>query len=337
MLFSRGMASRNYTNAVGIVALGQMAMRSRTSGKRKTASPSVPPDLHVSERERGGRPAWEYNAKLIIDAIHAWLYSHTDAIGIPALGGMAERGAVGPLVALHALVRIYDLFQSKLIDLVEQKSPLIGEDLRELAGRELVDRIQFTSTQQEYWSAINNGFKKRRAEFGDRRGVRAPLSHLGWLAGDYLRALMRERLVAQVLLLPLSKGADGTERGSVVEFRGYPEERVLWLKKLCALADFGPDSAREWAQVVFERMQQDEEKILNSPEMRKCKPRPDIADRRSEKRYIVRSGKLSEKDNKHRGRNGKVRLYQFQSTIVDAVLRLASKPPGSVRGITRPI
>src|SRR4030095_1620517 len=154
------------------------------------------------------------------------------------------------------------------------------------------------------------GIQKRRAEFGDRRQARSPLSHIAWVAGDYLDALIKERRDACLELSP----APGAENGaSFAQLLDYSEERVSWLKKLVALPAFSADSACQWADVVFERMQKDEQKILNSPQMRECNSR----------------------DSRERRRNGEVRLYDFKKTIVEAVVRLASKPVGHIRGITR--
>ena len=83
---------------------------------------------------------------------------------------------------------------------------------------------------------------------------------------------------------------------------------------LTALPDFSPESAPKWAEIVFEIMQQDEQAILNAPAMRKCQTR----------------------DSRERRRTGEVRLYDFKKTIIEAVVSLASKPIGQIRGITRP-
>lgn len=92
------------------------------------------------------------------------------------------------------------------------------------------------------------------------------------------------------------------------------KERVSYLKELAALPDFSPESALEWGEFVFERMQEHEQEILNSPMLRKCRTR----------------------DSTERRRSGTVRLYDFKQTIVKAIVSLASKPIGHIRGITRP-
>ena len=247
-----------------------------------------------SSRVPIGWPEWELKAQEILNGIRRW----------------AERGDENSDTAFYAaFLPILDAFLSQLISWTEQKN--LG-DLHRWAGRALADRWQFLSAQRRDWSNENEGFKRRRAEFGDRRRTRSPRSYLGWLTGDYLRKLVQERIIAGVMLLP---ARNGEQSASFAERAGYSEERILWLKKLCALPDFSRDSASGWADVVFERMQQDEQKILASPEMRKCKTR----------------------DSNERRRTGKVRLYDFKRTIVGAVERLVLKPVGQVRGITRPV
>ena len=118
-------------------------------------------------------------------------------------------------------------------------------------------------------------------------------------------------MIAGVLL---SSSETGKESASIAEVSGYPNERSSHLQNLAALPDFSPESAPQWAELVFERMQQDEQAILNAPAMRKCQTR----------------------DSRERRGNGEVRLYDFKTTIVGAVVRLASKPTGHIRGITRP-
>jgi hypothetical protein len=287
----------------------------------------------VEKREGGGWPVWEHQADRILNSIRTHVFQPS-AIGIVALGqAIVLRGdKYNSYVALHKFLRILDTFLSQLIAWAEQTDPP-NRELRKWAGEALADRLQFLLAQQRDWHDKNEGFRKRRAEFGDRRHARLPRSYIAWVAGDYLDAIIKEQVAAYLLLSP----PPGEQNGmSTAQLLGYSEERVSWLKKLVALPSFSADSARQWADIVFERMQQDEQKILNTPEMRRCKPRPDIAERRSKTRFIVRSGKLSAKDNKHRRSDAKVRLYDFQSTILGAVLRLASKPVGSIRGITRP-
>ena len=280
----------------------------------------------------GGWPAWEQQALEILSSIRAHVFEPS-AIGIVALGqAVVLRGdKANSDVALGGFLRILDIFLSQLIAWAEQTEPP-NRELRRWAGKALAERLLFLSAQSDHWRETNEGFKKRRAEFGDRRRARSPGSYLGWLAGDYLDKLIGERRIAEVVLSPL-RALDGS---SFAQLLGFGEDRVLRLKELCALPDFSPDSAREWADLVFSAMNEDEKEILKAVEIRKSKPRADIADRRSETRFIVRSGKLYAKDNKHCGREGKVRLHDFQSTIVRAVMRLARKPSRRVRGITRP-
>jgi hypothetical protein len=200
-----------------------------------------------------------------------------------------QRGGDESDVAFADFLQILDAFVSQLIKWGEQNEL---PELREWAGQALADRLQFLWTQKGDWCSENEGFQKRWAEFGDKRRTRSPRSYLGWLAGDYLRKLMHRRTLAGVL----------------------PQERISYLKELAALPDFSPESALKWGEFVFERMEEDEQKIMNSPVLRKCQTR----------------------DSRERRRSGAVRLYDFKQTIVKAIVSLASKPVGHIRGITRP-
>jgi hypothetical protein len=268
----------------------------------------------LKARKPGGWPAWEFNAKQILDSI----CEHV------------RRRGENRVFAVADFVKILDLFLSQLINWAEQKKSV---ELRNWAGMILADRVQFLFAQHRDWHNGNEGFKKRQNEFGDRRGARTPREYLAWLAGDYLRALVSERLHAAIRLSPPPGEPDGP---TTAELLDDSKEYISWLRRLRDMPDFGPACAKQWADIVFERMQHDEHKILNSTEMRNRKPRPDIAARRSHTRIIVRSGKLSVKPNKHCPLDAKVRLHQFHSTIIRAVVSLASKPVGNTRGITRP-
>jgi hypothetical protein len=264
-----------------------------------------------SARVQGGWPAWDHQADQILNSIRTHVFQPS-AIGIVALGqALVLRGDKNnSYAALDSFLGILGAFLSQLIDWAEQTDPP-NRELRKWAGEALADRLQFLLAQQRDWRDKNEGFRKRRAEFEDRRHARSPRSYLSWWAGDYLDALIKERGAAWFLLSP----PPGDENGaSVAQLLGYPEERVLWLKKLVALPAFSPDSARQWADVVFERMERDEQEILNSPQMRACNSR----------------------DSRRRRRSRVVRLYDFKKTIIGGVIRLASKPVGSIRGITRP-
>src|SRR5262245_46878584 len=239
-----------------------------------------------------GWPTWDLEAEKILKGIRYWV----------------QKGGEEGEVAYVDFLKILDAFVSQLIDWTEQEDL---PEIRQWAGRELADRLQFLWTQRSDWCSENEGFQKRWSEFADKRHVRSPRSYIGWLTGDYLRELHHERLIAGALLSP---SETGKKSASIAEVSGYPNERILWLKKLCALSNFSPKSALEWATIVFERMQEDERKILDSPEMRKCKTR----------------------DSSERRRSGEIRLYDFKKTIIEAVVRLASKPVGQIRGITRP-
>ena len=210
--------------------------------------------------------------------------------------------------ALRGFLRILDVFLSQLIDWAEQTDPP-NRELRKWAGEALAERLLFLSAQSDQWYDTNEGFKKRRAEFPDRRHARSPRSYVSWLAGDYLRKLMEERRIADLVLSPLQ----ALHGSSVAQLACFPDERVSWLKRLLALRDFASNPA-SWTDVVYERMQQDEQYILNLPQMREC----------------------SSRDSRQRRRSGEVRLYDFKPTITDAVMRLASKKSGSFRGIMRP-
>jgi len=264
-----------------------------------------------SLRVRGGWPAWEQQAEQILTSIRAYVFQ-PNAIGIVALGqAIVLRGDKrNSDVALQSFLQIVDAFLSQLITWAEQTDPP-NRELRNWAGERLFERSQFILAQQRDWRDKNEGFRKRRAEFGDRRHARAPLSYIAWVAGDYLDAVIKERGAAYLLLSPPPTEENGV---SVAQLLGYSEERVSWLKKLVALPPFSADSARQWAEVVFERMERDEEKILNAPQMRECNSR----------------------DSRERRPSGDVRLYDFKKTINGAIIRQVSKPVGSIRGITRP-
>jgi hypothetical protein len=264
-----------------------------------------------SPRIRGSWPAWEQEAEQILTSIRTHVFQ-PNAIGIVALGqAVVMRGDKSNSdVALHSFLRILDMFLSQLIHWVEQTDPP-NRELRKWAGEALANRSQFLLAQQRDWQDTNEGFRKRRAEFGDRRHARLPRSHIAWVAGDYLDALIRERGAACLLLSPPRGDENG---GYFAQILGYSAEQVSWLKKVVALPAFCEDSAHEWADVVFERMQKDEQKILSSPPMRECNSR----------------------DSRERRGSGEVRLYDFKKTIVEAVVRLASRPVGYIRGLTRP-
>jgi hypothetical protein len=254
-----------------------------------------PSDLESDEPyvpKTSGWPTWELEAEKILSGIRHWV----------------QRGGDESHVAYADFLQILDAFVSQSINWAEQKEL---PEVREWAGRDLADRLQFLWTQKGDWCSENEGFNKRWIELGDKRQARSPRSYLAWLAGDYLRKLTHERMLAGVLL---SSSETGKESASIAEVAGYPNERISSLKMLAALPDFSPESALKWAEIVFERMQQDEQAILNAPEMRKCQTR----------------------DSRERRGSGDVRLYDFKNTIVGAVVALASKPVGHIRGITRP-
>jgi len=238
-----------------------------------------------------GWPMWDFEAEKILSGIRHWVQ----------IGGDESH------VAYADFLQILDAFVSQLIDWTEQRDL---PELREWAGRALADRLQFLWTQKGDWCSENEGFQKRWAEFADRRHARSPRSYLGWLAGDYLRTLTHRRMLAEVLLSSLETAKKSASVGEVAALR----ERISSLKELTALPHFSPESAMKWAEFVFERMQDNEQEILNSPQMRKCQTR----------------------DSRERRRSGAVRLYDFKQTIIGAVVGLASKPIGQIRGITRP-
>ena len=193
-------------------------------------------------------PMWDLEAEKILSGIRHWV----------------QRGGDESDVAYADFLHILDFFLSQLINWTEQRDL---REVREWAGRDLADRLQFLWTQKGDWCSENEGFNKRWIELGDKRHTRSPRSYLGWLAGDYLRKLIHERLVAGVML---SSSETGNGSASIAEVSGYSKERILYLKMLTALPDFSPESAPKWAEIVFEIMQQDEQAILNAPAMRKC-------------------------------------------------------------------
>ena len=236
-----------------------------------------------------GYPAWDLKAEQVLNGIREWV----------------KKGGDAGEVAFDDFLQVLDAFLSQLIEWTEQKDSI---ELREWAGWALAERLQFLSTQEREWCNDNKGFEKRQMQFGDRRHARAPLSYLGWLAGDYLRKLVSERRQAALLLAPVHDGK------STAELAGYSKKRKDRLKWLLKLDDFSPESATDWGEAVFKEMEAHEEIILNSPQMRT---------------------RIS-RDSRERRKSGEVRLYDFKPTIVRAVGRLAAKPPGQIRGITRP-
>jgi hypothetical protein len=135
-----------------------------------------PSDLESGEPyvpKTSGWPTWDLEAEKILNGICHW----------------AQKGDEEGDVAFDELLRILDAFLSQLINWTEQKNP---SELSQWAGRALADRLQFLWTQKGDWQSKNEGFKKRWDEFADKRQVRSPLSHVGWLAGDYLRRLTHE-------------------------------------------------------------------------------------------------------------------------------------------------
>jgi hypothetical protein len=236
-----------------------------------------------------GWPMWDLQAEEILSGIRHWVQTGDDE----------ERD----VAFHHDFLRILDAFLSQLINWTEQRD---RPEVHAWAGRALADRLQFLWTQKGDWCSENEGFQKRWAEFADKRHARSPRSFLGWLAGNYLRKLTHQRILAGVLLSSFEMAKKSASEAE--------KERISDLKKLTALQDFSPQSAPEWAELVFERMQQDEQEILNSPVLQKCQTR----------------------DSRERRRSGAVRLYDFKKTIVGAVVSLASKPIGHIPGITRP-
>jgi hypothetical protein len=240
-----------------------------------------------------GWPMWDLEAEKILSGIRHWVQTGNEEESDVAFN--------------HDFLRILDAFLLQLINWIEQTDL---PEVHEWAGRALADRLQFLWTQKGDWHSENEAFNKRWKEFADRRHARSPRSYLGWLAGDCLRKLAHQRILAGVLLSSYEtakKSASGAEMAEL-------KERISQVKELIALPAFSPESALRWAEVVFERMQQAEQGILNSPVLQKCQTR----------------------DSRERRPTGRVRLYDFKKTIIGAVVRLASKAPGHIRGITRP-
>jgi hypothetical protein len=262
-----------------------------------------------SSRKLDGWPAWGLQSEQILDSIRAHVF-HPGAIGTVALGQSSVlKGDNSNDIVFADFLQIFDVLLSQLIRWVEQKE--MGE-LHKWAGKALAERLQFLLAQQQDWCLENQRFAERWSL--DRRHVRPPRSYLGWLAGDYLRALIVERRVAGLLLMPPLGAADEDNPATVAELLNYPEKRISWLRRLRALPDFSRDSAPKWADVVFDRMRQDEQKILATPDMRNRKTR----------------------ESTKRRRNGKVRLGDLKRTVTKAVMSMASKAAGTIRGITRP-
>jgi hypothetical protein len=233
-------------------------------------------------------PAWELHAKQSITGLRRWVERNDD---------------IGFAIFHTDFLNILHAFVSQLINWAEQEK---RQKLRDWAGVALADLLQFLAAQQRDWSNDNNAFAQR---YSDKRKARPPRSYLGWKAGDYLRRLTKERLVAGVLLLPASP------RGvPFAQLAHYSDQRIKRLEMLRALPDFNSQSAPQWAEAVFQEMKRNKTSILNDPAIR------------GSKSY----------ESSQRRADGKLRLDDYKRTIRDAIVRLSKKPPGLIRGITRP-
>ncbi len=227
--------------------------------------------------------------------------------GLRQLVELVERNDSDALIFFH--VSFLPIVDEALSQLIRWAEGAASAEVKSWAGTALSERLRFLSSQEKAWSDGNEAFAAAQKQFGDRRRARTPLSYLGWLAGDYVRVIDHDRHVAAVYLD--SKFTGGISAADVL---AISEERKQWLTRIAALEEFCPKSAPKWAQIVFERMLQDEEQILRAPQMRK---------RNSRESRTVR-------------KSGAVRLGDFGSTIIRAVVTLATKPKGQVRGVTRP-
>jgi hypothetical protein len=264
--------------------------------------------------------------------------------GLRQLVALIERGDANSGIFFHVdFLRVLDAFLSQLIVWAEAKSP---SQVKDWAGTALAERLRFVSSQEQQWSA-NEAFAATQKKFGDCRGARTPQSYLGWLACDYLRIVLhRERLSAY---LAFDSKFVGKGCGCMADLLGYSDERKEWLRKLIALEEFSPESAPMWAQMVYERMLVDENKILSAPEMRGCQSRdakrrtvsmevrsaaPWIRVRRSRANNVEKALRSLTLESERQ--EARVRLSDFSQTITRAVITLAKKPRGGVRGVTHP-
>lgn len=257
----------------------QSSVSARTSKKTKLTT--------------SGWPAWDVQAEEFLDGIRHWV----------------NKGGDDSFVAFHAdFLSILDVFLDQLINWTEQTD---AQELRRWAGQALAERLQFLKSQERDWRVRNSAFCATRTQFGDRRHSRSPRAYLGWLAGDYLSEVMNEKRIAPLFLRRPPIIGIGTK--SAADRLELPNEDKRWLKRLSDLPNFSRDAASEWAEAVYEKMEQDEESILQSPEMQANRSRD------SQRRH-----------------SGKLRLYDYKRTIIQAVIKQALKPVGSVRGVTRP-
>ena len=262
--------------------------------------------------------------------------------GLRQLVALIERGDANSEMFFHVdFLPVLDAFLSQLIVWAEAKSP---SQVKDWSGTALAERLRFLSSQEQEWIG-NEAFAATQKRFGDRRGARTPLSYLGWLAGDYVRVINRERGRAAIRLSP---GLTGVGM-SVSDLVGDSQEQKQWWRTLAALEEFSADSAPTWAQMVFERMLLDENKILSAPEMRgrqsrdakrrtiDMDARPAIPWIRAGRSRTNNVGKaLHSLALESERQEAPMRLSDYKETIVDAVIRLAKKPRGGVRGVTRP-
>jgi len=212
---------------------------------------------------------------------------------------------------------LLDKCLSGLIEWTEQASPSV---LKEWAGKALAERLLYLYSQKGFWERKNDSFAEAWPR--DRRKARAPESCFAWKAREYVRRINYERDKAQ-LWLTLRQRKKGNEASALDCLYSAQEKKRL--KKIAQLKDFGPDSAREWADMVYQEMLKDEEKIMSAPELQ---GKSSYESRRRAELAEVKRRKQSEP--------GKARLADYRRTIKSAVLALAKKARGQVLGITRP-
>jgi hypothetical protein len=295
--------------------------------------------------------------------------------GFRQMVALIERGDANSEIFFHTdFLRVLDAFLSQLITWAEAQSPApLKQDerqkgLKDWAGTALAERLRFLSSQEQEWDAGNEAFAAAQKKFGDRRGARTPRSYLGWLACDYVRILQRERHSACLALdTNLIDGESCAAEllsahnlAALLLQTALPDhllagllalaaERKKRLRELAALEELSPESAPMWAQMVYERMLVDENKILSAAEMRgrqsrDAKRRTVNMEARSAAPWI-RVGRsrtnnvgkaLHSLTLESERQEARVKLADYKQTITRVVIKLAEKPRGGVRGVTRP-
>jgi hypothetical protein len=191
---------------------------------------------------------------------------------------------------------VLDFALNKLIEWSEADD---SSALRDCASKELVDRLMSLTAQANRLMTTNDSASARAAEFGggDRRRARHPESPISLLAGDYLRRLVL--LADRARMWRSLIDDDGQKvRAEVLD------EDEKWIAKVECFPAFNSKTWKKWAEVVYAKMLAEQD--------------------------YVRVRHVLEK------MGGGKRLCEFRGAIFKAIKSLSHKPPGMIRGITRP-